>query len=57
LFVLIGTGSFADEHESSFRIADTKNDLRARFGKMGADLAGDGLGTKGGEALCFCSRG
>jgi hypothetical protein len=24
---------------------------------MGADLASDGLGTKGGEALCFCSRG
>ena len=57
LFVFIGTGSFADEHESSFRIANTENDLRAGFGQMGADLAGDGLGAKGGEALCFCSRG
>ena len=57
LFILIGTGSFPDEHEAGLRIANTENDLRAGFGQMGADLAGDGLGTKGGEALCFCSRG
>jgi len=57
LFVFIGTGSFADEHEAGFRIANAENDLRAGFSEMGADLAGDGLGTKGGEALCFCSRG
>jgi hypothetical protein len=57
LFILIGTGSFPDEHESGLRIANTENDLRAGFGQMGADLAGDGLGAKGGEALCFCSRG
>jgi hypothetical protein len=44
LFVFIGTGSFADEHESSFRIANTENDLRAGFSEMGANLAVDGLG-------------
>lgn len=57
LFVLIGTWSFPDEHESGFRIANTENDLRAGFGQMRADLTVDGLGSKSGEALCFCSRG
>jgi hypothetical protein len=56
LFVLIGTWSFPDEHETGFRIANTENDLRAGFGQMRADLAGDGLSSKSGEALCFCSR-
>jgi len=40
LFVLLGSGSFADEHQLGFGIAHAENDLSSGFGEMRADFAG-----------------
>ncbi len=57
LLVLIGAGGFPNEHEASFRIADPKDDLGAGFGEVGADLAGESLRAKRGEAVRLGSSG
>ena len=53
LFVFIGTGSFSDKHEAGFGVAHSEDDLGTRFCEVRADLAGEGLGAQGGEAVGF----
>ena len=57
LFVFIGPGSFSDKHEAGLGVAHSKDDLGTRFREVRADLAGEGLGAQGGEAVGFCASG